>query len=84
MPNIGVTELLILLGILLLIFGPKRLPGLGRSLGQGMREFKDSVTGKKKKEDDPEHSKPELDPPVGESEGTTESPVDAEVVSDDS
>jgi sec-independent protein translocase protein TatA len=48
MPNIGVPELLILLVILLLIFGPKRLPGLGRQLGSGMREFKDSITGKDK------------------------------------
>ena len=54
MPNIGVPELLILLVILLLIFGPKRLPGLGRQLGSGMREFKDSITGKSKGEDDDE------------------------------
>ena len=39
-------ELLILLLVALLIFGPKRLPEMGRSLGRGMREFKDSVTGK--------------------------------------
>jgi sec-independent protein translocase protein TatA len=42
--GIGVTELLIVLGIVLLIFGPKRLPMLGRQLGRGLREFKDSVT----------------------------------------
>ena len=46
MPNIGPTEIIIVLVIVLLIFGPKRLPDLGRSLGRGMREFKDSVTGK--------------------------------------
>jgi sec-independent protein translocase protein TatA len=46
MPNIGPLELIIVLAIVLLIFGPKRLPGLGRQLGRGMREFKDSVTGK--------------------------------------
>ena len=45
-------ELIIVLVIVLLIFGPKRLPGLGRSLGSGMREFKDSVTGKTKDEDE--------------------------------
>jgi sec-independent protein translocase protein TatA len=44
--NIGVLELVLVLVIILLIFGPKRLPGLGRSLGAGMREFKDSITGK--------------------------------------
>jgi sec-independent protein translocase protein TatA len=54
MPNIGVPELLILLVILLLIFGPKRLPGLGRQLGSGMREFKDSITGKGSSDDDTE------------------------------
>lgn len=46
MPNIGPLELAIVLLVVLLIFGPKRLPGLGRQLGSGMREFKDSITGK--------------------------------------
>jgi sec-independent protein translocase protein TatA len=43
---IGFPELLILLVVALLVFGPKRLPEMGRSLGKGMREFKESVTGK--------------------------------------
>ena len=43
---IGFPELLVLLVVVLLVFGPKRLPEMGRSLGRGMREFKDSVTGK--------------------------------------
>ena len=51
MPNIGPLELIIVLVIILVIFGPKRLPGLGRSLGSGMREFKDSVTGKTKEDE---------------------------------
>jgi sec-independent protein translocase protein TatA len=46
MPTPGPLEIVILLVIVLLIFGPKRLPDLGRSLGRGMREFKESVTGK--------------------------------------
>jgi len=46
MPNIGPLELIVVLVIVLLIFGPKRLPSLGRQLGGGMREFKDSLTGK--------------------------------------
>ena len=46
MPNIGPLELAIVLVVVLLIFGPKRLPGLGRQLGTGMREFKESITGK--------------------------------------
>lgn len=39
------ADLLVVLLIVLLIFGPKRLPGLGKQLGQGIREFKDSITG---------------------------------------
>jgi sec-independent protein translocase protein TatA len=46
MPNIGPLEIIVVLVIVLLIFGPKRLPSLGRQLGGGMREFKDSITGK--------------------------------------
>lgn len=52
------TDLIVILVIVLLIFGPKRLPGLGRQLGQGMREFKDSITGDST-DDEPE-SRPEL------------------------
>jgi sec-independent protein translocase protein TatA len=46
MPNIGPVELIIVLVIVLVLFGAKRLPEVGRGLGSGMREFKDSVTGK--------------------------------------
>jgi sec-independent protein translocase protein TatA len=49
--GIGLPELLIVLVIALVVFGPKRLPDLGRSLGTGMREFKDSITGGKDDED---------------------------------
>ena len=53
MPSwIGLPEILILLLVALLIFGPKRLPEMGRSLGRGMREFKDSITGRGRDEDD--------------------------------
>jgi sec-independent protein translocase protein TatA len=52
MPNIGPLEIAIVLVIVLLIFGPKRLPGLGKQLGTGMREFKESITGKDKDSDD--------------------------------
>ena len=45
MPGIGPMELIIVLVIALLILGPKRLPDAGRSIGQGMRSFKDAVTG---------------------------------------
>ncbi len=46
MGNIGLPELAIVLVVVLLIFGPKRLPGIGRSLGSSMREFRDSITGR--------------------------------------
>ena len=49
---IGVPELIVLLIVLLLIFGPKRLPEMGRSLGKGMREFKDSISSKGRDDDD--------------------------------
>jgi len=52
MPGIGIPELLIVLVIVLLVFGPKRLPQLGRQLGGGMREFKDSIQGSHKDKDD--------------------------------
>jgi sec-independent protein translocase protein TatA len=54
MPEIGITGLVVILIVALLVFGPKRLPEMGKSLGRGMREFKDSISGK----DD----KPELPP----------------------
>ena len=54
MPNIGPLEIIIVLVVVLLIFGPKRLPDLGRSLGSGMREFKDSVTGRGDRDDERE------------------------------
>jgi len=63
MPNLGIWEILLLLLVLLLVFGPKRLPEMGRSLGRGMREFKDSVTGNSKDDDDDEPEKVELNPP---------------------
>ena len=43
---VGIPELLILFAVLLLVFGPKRIPEMGRSLGRGMREFKDSIAGR--------------------------------------
>lgn len=52
------TDLIVVLVIVLLIFGPKRLPGLGRSLGTGLREFKESITGDSK--DDDAGERPEI------------------------
>ena len=57
--NIGWQGLIVILLVLLVVFGPKRLPELGRSLGRGMREFKDSVTGDGKDESrESEHEQP--------------------------
>jgi sec-independent protein translocase protein TatA len=50
--GIGVPELLIVLVIALIVLGPKKLPEVGRSLGHGMREFKDSISGMSIKDDD--------------------------------
>ena len=68
---IGVPELLILLVVVLLVFGPKRLPEMGRSLGRGMREFKDSITGGGKDDDDVE---PRAELPIGTQDTTAPAP----------
>jgi sec-independent protein translocase protein TatA len=73
MPNIGTGEIILLLLLALLLFGAKRLPEIGRSLGSGMREFKDSVTGNNKPDDTPEL-------PVATAETTTTSPREHETV----
>lgn len=69
MSNIGPMEIIGLLLLALLLFGAKRLPEIGRSLGSGMREFKDSVSG---------HSRPEL--PSGTSEPAAHTPRENEHV----
>jgi sec-independent protein translocase protein TatA len=50
--NIGPMELIIVLVIALVVIGPKRLPEVGKSLGKGMREFKDSLSGDSREEDE--------------------------------
>jgi sec-independent protein translocase protein TatA len=50
--NIGPAELIIVLVIALLVIGPKKLPEVGKSLGKGMREFKDSLSGESKDEEE--------------------------------
>jgi sec-independent protein translocase protein TatA len=52
MPNVGPMELIIILAIALIVLGPKKLPEVGRSVGRGMREFKDSLSGDSKDEDE--------------------------------
>ena len=86
--SIGPLELLIVLGVVLLIFGPKRLPALGRQLGAGMREFKDSITRKADDDDDEDGdsgaaSRSEGAAALGRPEGeTTTQPASDGVVSE--
>jgi sec-independent protein translocase protein TatA len=77
--SIGPTELIIVLVIVLVIFGPKRLPGLGRSLGSGMKEFRDSVTGKADRDsDEDDDDRKQAEAALGRADDA--SPVDGEVV----
>ncbi len=52
--NVGLPELMIVLIIALIVLGPKKLPDFGRSLGNGMREFKDSISGGSDRRDEDE------------------------------
>jgi sec-independent protein translocase protein TatA len=45
MPNVGPLELIVILAIALIVLGPKKLPEVGRSIGKGMREFRDGLSG---------------------------------------
>jgi sec-independent protein translocase protein TatA len=70
--DFSLWQIAIVLVIALIVFGPKRLPELGKSLGTGMREFKDSITGKSDEED----QKPQI-------EGSSETDkVEGEVVTE--
>lgn len=76
--NIGLPEIAIVLVIALLVFGPKRLPELGRSLGNGIREFKGSISGDHGHDhDEDEDAKPRLE---SESTKVHGDPADAEVL----
>jgi sec-independent protein translocase protein TatA len=52
--SIGWQGAVVIILVLLLVFGPKRLPEMGKSLGRGMREFKDSLTGNDQEDSEPE------------------------------
>ena len=79
--SIGIPELLIVLAIVLLIVGPKKLPLVGRQLGSGMREFKDSITGNRgsSTDEDEETTRTQANSALGRPD-TEPEPVDGEVV----
>jgi sec-independent protein translocase protein TatA len=77
--GIGIWELLILLLVLLLVFGPKRLPEMGKQLGKGMREFKESVSGVTKFDDDDTDGPAEL--PPADTEPSRSQPRERDTVS---
>ena len=52
MPNVGPMELVLVLAVALIVLGPKKLPEVGRSIGKGMREFKESLAGESRDDDD--------------------------------
>jgi sec-independent protein translocase protein TatA len=54
MPNVGPLELIVILVIALIVLGPKKLPEVGRSIGKGMREFRESLSGESDRRDDDE------------------------------
>jgi sec-independent protein translocase protein TatA len=62
--NIGPMELVVVLIIALLVIGPKKLPEVGKSLGRGMREFKESISGVNRDDDDDDEVEVEVSPPL--------------------
>jgi sec-independent protein translocase protein TatA len=77
MPNVGPLELIVVLIIALVIFGPKKLPELGRSVGKGIREFRSSVSGS----DDDDDESPSKPAQIESAEQASE-PVEGEVVTE--
>lgn len=71
MPNVGPFELAIVLIIALIVFGPKRLPELGRSLGRGIREFRGSVSGENHEQERTEAIEPPKQAAEKDAEGET-------------
>jgi sec-independent protein translocase protein TatA len=63
MPNVGPMELAIVLVVALIVLGPKRLPEVGRSLGNGIREFKDSIQNEGRRDDDDEDAALDVETP---------------------
>lgn len=79
--NIGPLEIIIVLIIALVVFGPKRLPELGSSLGRGIREFRSTVTGEKSDDDDDDDVKT-LSASQATPTAPAEQPAESEVAHD--
>jgi sec-independent protein translocase protein TatA len=82
MPNVGPLELVVVLIIALIVFGPKRLPELGRSLGKGIREFRGSIGGDKSDDEDDDDEMRELERSRAEAKTEAVESVEGEVVAD--
>jgi sec-independent protein translocase protein TatA len=89
MPNVGPLEIAIVLVIVLIIFGPKRLPELGKSMGEGIRGFRGAMTGEKDEDSDSvENKQQELqavnqqDTAGTQEKPTAEKPVETEVITE--
>ena len=85
MPNVGPLELAIVLIIALVVFGPKRLPELGKSVGRGIREFKGSLSGDNDDDDDEPRPQAKIEsaqPPPPPSESAEAEKADETVVHD--
>ena len=81
MPNVGPLELVVVLVIALIVLGPKRLPEVGRSLGSGIREFKDSLSNLGNRDDDEDDDEvrrlAEAHPPEAVATTAAATPADA-------
>ena len=80
--DFSLWQIAIVLVIALIVFGPKRLPELGKSLGTGMREFKDSITGNHDDEDEKREEQAKLEVQASAPQPQDTEPVEGEVVTD--
>jgi sec-independent protein translocase protein TatA len=76
LPSLGGSELLIILVIILLLFGAKRVPQLGRSLGSGIREFRQGINKASRDEGPEDEEKEDRQPPAAVGQATV---ADSEV-----
>lgn len=73
--QLGPLEIVLIVVVLLIVFGPKRLPSLGRSLGTGLREFKDSIAGEDKRRETDATGRPALSPAQADAQQPASQPT---------